>query len=517
MGFPVRDADKVISTLNSLRNLKGDNWEVMLITSEPGLNRKLPDDLSNDSHIKIISQKQQNYLNLLSGNYIVFCQPGDRFFKSLLFRLYEKINKDISADLFYFDCEFQKNPSKAPYPLFKPSKYSSSLLLSVNYLSRAFINLKSAQEVLAAIDTQKSLISQEYDLILRLCELDKAFHHIPYVLVSQEILPKPESLEMRKMVAAHLTRLGLDNIDVSETSSGPRFTWSSKNADIAIIIPSKNNRRLLEPLIDSIFEHTYNTKISIHIVDNGSDEHSTLNYYKKISQNPTISILYYNERFNYSKAINLGVSKSSSDLVLLLNDDMQITNDAWLSELAQWAVRPEIGVVGAKLLRGNHTIQHAGIIIGLNGFAGHIYLNAPDHYHGLFGSTDWYRNYLAVTGACQMMRRDVFNEVGGYDEGYKLAFGDIDFCLRVNQLGYKNVYTPFAKLYHFEGKTRGYITPTQDVIKGLEDMQDHLKSGDPYFSPNLSYTRIPKCVLEEQSQTSRAEQIEIRKQFYLKK
>ena len=507
LGFPAGDAQKVISTLKSLRDLKGDNWEVLLIAPDPGYITNLPDDLIIDSHIKIIPQNQQTDLHSISGKYLVFCQAGDRFFKSLLLHLYEEIENDGSADLYYFDCEFRKDQSKVPYPLFKPSEYSPSMLLSVNYLTRAFINLEAAQDVLSAIDTQKPLLSQEYDLILRLCELGKTFHHIPNVLVSQENLPKPESLEMRDNVSAHLSRLGLENIDYIETASGPRFTWSTKNPKTAIIIPSKNNRNLLEPLIDSIFEHTHTMDFSINIVDNGSDDVSTLSYYKTISKDPTISIINYDEPFNYSKAINLGVSKSTSDLVLLLNDDMQIIDDTWLQELAQWSIRPEIGVVGAKLLRANHTIQHAGIIIGLNGFAGHIYINAPEHYQGLFGSTDWYRDYLAVTGACQMMRREVFNKVGCYDEGYRLAFGDIDFCLRVNQLGYRNIYTPFTSIYHFEGKTRGYQTPTEDVLKGLEDMKAYLETGDPNFSPNLTYTRIPKCAPNKQSQKSLIEQI----------
>jgi len=517
LGFPADDTEKVISTLKSLRDLKGNNWEVLLITRETGFNMKLPDDFSKDPHIKIISKNQRKCLHSISGEYLVFCQPGDRFYRSLLVHFYKKLTKGNSADIYYFDCEYQKDQSKDPYPLFKPSKYSPSMLLSINYLSRSFINLKAAQEVLSEIDTQKSLVSQEYDLIFRLCEMEKSFRHIPYVLISQEDLPKPDNLETQEMVTAHLSRLGLEDIELSETISGPQFTWSPHNPETAIIIPTKNNRPLLETLVDSIFEHTHNIDFSIHIVDNGSDDASTLNYYKTISQNPIISIIDYNKPFNYSEAINLGVSNSSSDLVLLLNDDMQIITDSWLRELAQWAIRPEIGVVGAKLLRANQTIQHAGIIIGLNGFAGHIYLNAPDHYQGMFGSTDWYRDYLAVTGACQMMRREVFIDAGGYDEGYRLAFGDIDFCLRVNQLGYRNVYTPFTSIYHYEGKTRGYLTPTEDVLKGLEDMKTYLETGDPNFSPNLTYTRIPKCAQKKQSQQTRAEQIEIRKQFYLRK
>jgi hypothetical protein len=148
--------------------------------------------------------------------------------------------------------------------------------------------------------------------------------------------------------------------------------------------------------------------------------------------------------------------------------------------------------------------------------AGHIYLNAPEHYQGLFGSVDWYRDYQALTGACQMMRREVFNEVGGYDEGYKIAFGDIDFCLRVHQAGYRNIYTPFATLFHYEGRSRGYTTPQGDILRGYSKMNSALMEGDPYFSPNLSYTRIPKCVTSGKTSVERKQIIETRMRFHQK-
>ena len=144
-----------------------------------------------------------------------------------------------------------------------------------------------------------------------------------------------------------------------------------------------------------------------------------------------VQVLPYRKPFNFSEAINLGVQATASDLILLMNDDMAPLDALWLPEMIQWTQLEDVGVVGAKLLRANHTLQHMGIIMGLVGFAGHIYLNASEHYCGLWGSSDWYRDLLAVTGACQMMRRKVFEQVDGYDPGFKLAFGDIDFCLRV--------------------------------------------------------------------------------------
>jgi GT2 family glycosyltransferase len=256
-------------------------------------------------------------------------------------------------------------------------------------------------------------------------------------------------------------------------------------------------------------------KKEIYIVDNGSDNPQTIAYYQEVSQQQNIAIIPYPEPFNYSEAINRGVQETKSDLVLLMNDDMAVFTDIWLNELAQWAVRPEIGVVGAKLIRKNHTIQHAGIVMGLSGFAGHIYLNAPEDYHGLLGSVDWTRNYLAMTGACQMVRREVFNDVGGYDEGYRLAFGDIDFCLKVHEKGYQNVYTPFAQLYHYEGSSRGYQTPVEDALKGYDTLETYLINEDPFFSPNLTYTRIPRCVFKKHTVNERKQQIEARKNFYL--
>ena len=207
---------------------------------------------------------------------------------------------------------------------------------------------------------------------------------------------------------------------------------------------------------------------------------------------------------------------SKSDLLLFLNDDMQVIHSAWLGELVQWAQRSEIGVVGTKLLRRNRTIQHAGIVVGLNDFVGHVFLNAPEHYNGLFGSVDWIRNYQALTGACQMVRRSVFEEVEGYDETYRLAFGDVDFCLKVQGLGYRNVYTPFAYLHHLEGKSRGFSTPIDDIVCGYEKLESAILTPDPNYSERLSLSVIPEYLKHSLSRQERLDRVVERKHFYLK-
>jgi GT2 family glycosyltransferase len=328
-------------------------------------------------------------------------------------------------------------------------------------------------------------------------------------------LSTPETPEISTIISSYLSDLGLENVSAQSNTYGTRFTWQNKNSSVAVVIPTKNNRKLLEPWIDSLLHKTSYTNFKIHLVDNNSDEIETLNYYDQIESNPKVQIHPYHQEFNYSEANNLGAAGSDSDLVLFLNDDMAVIDPEWLTELVQWAERPEIGIVGTKLIRTNRTIQHAGIVMGLNGFAGHIYLNAPEHYHGLFGSVDWYRDYLAVTGACQMIRREVFNDIGGFDEGFRLAFGDIDICLRIHEKGYRIVYTPFASLFHYEGQSRGYATPPEDIIRSYQKMESALSKPDPYFSSNLTPTRIPKCAVNNSSD-NREEQFKTRKKFYSK-
>src|SRR3990172_3078146 len=199
--------------------------------------------------------------------------------------------------------------------------------------------------------------------------------------------------------------------------------------------------------------------------------------------------------FNFSKANNFGAAYASSDLLLFLNNDTQVLTADWLDELVGWAEQPGVGAVGAKLVRPDGTIQHAGIIMGLAGHGRHIFDGGPEKVFGPFGSSEWYRDYQAVTGACLMLRREVFEQVGRFDEAYQVGYGDIDLCLRVRARGQRVVYTPFARLLHLEGGTRGFSQPPSDVLRASCLMLPAIQGGDPYFNPNLSYTdRRPAIV-----------------------
>ena len=502
------------STLQSIQSLSSDRWEVILVTPD-----EVPDSFFSEidhPRIQLTQAAHHDLLSLISGDYVVFCKAGDLFNNSILVYLHEALSENPHSDLVYYDCEYRHNQTDKLTPFFKPSTHSPALLLSINYLSRGFIRRDALKSIWAQATSYPDIINLEYELCLNLCEANANIKHISALLVQQNELVSSRRPEIQNIIKAHLARQGLQAVSSTQEKNGQRFTWATGDPSLAIIIPSKNNRSLLEPLVDSLLDLPYQGHIAIHIVDNGSQDPATLAYYQKIQKSSQVSIIPYAKPFNYSEAINLGVANSESDLVLLLNDDMALIDQKTISELVQWAIRPEVGVVGAKLLRANRTIQHAGIILGMTGFMGHIYLNAPEHYNGLFGSVDWYRNYLAVTGACQMVRRDVFNEVGGYDLGYQLAFGDIDFCIKVFENGYQNIYTPFAQFYHFEGSSRGYQTPVTDVLRGYEQLEKYMVEGDPFFSPNLTYTRIPKCLIKKRSHDERQKQIAARKSFYEK-
>lgn len=507
--------EELLSTLNSIRDLTGSLWQVLLHTHPDCNPATLPNLVLSESRIQIVEPHQDDLLDEIEGDYIIFCAAGDIFEKSLLQRLYLQLDTALWPEVLYYDCVINED-GHSLRPFFKPGTTSPAMCLSHNMLSRSFIRTEAVKKVLKSIKPSQDLFAQEYDLCLRLLEERANFYHLPSMLVSQKALVESNNSPIKQIIIDHLERSGYQDPSLSETHRGTRVIFSTRDAKLSIIIPTKNNQKLLRPLLQSIKAHKGTQSLEINLVDNGSDDQGTLAYYREIESEPHLRLIPYKKPFNYSEAINLGVSEASYDLILLLNDDMELINSESLSEMIQWALQKEIGVVGAKLLRKNRTIQHTGIIMGLVGFVGHIYLNTPEDYFGLWGSADWYRDILAVTGACQMVRREVFEEVGGYDDGFKLAFGDIDFCIRVHQKGYRNLYSPFASLYHYEGHTRGYVTPVSDILRGYDKFEAFLIKDDPCYSPNLTYSRIPKCAFGKKSAEEKKEQIAVRKAFYLK-
>ncbi|MGC9079734.1 MAG: glycosyltransferase family 2 protein [Nanopusillaceae archaeon] len=247
---------------------------------------------------------------------------------------------------------------------------------------------------------------------------------------------------------------------------------------------------MLSRCINSILIKTTYKNYEIIVLDNGSDDVKTINYLKEISTNPNIKVIKYDIPFNYSKINNYSVKFAEGELLVFLNNNTEVINEDWLEELVSHAARKEVGAVGAMLYYPNDTIQHAGVILGIKGVAGRAHRFFSKGHPGYMGRALLAQYLSAVTGACLMTRREVFEEVGGFDEKFEVAFNDVDLCLRIREKGYKIVWTPYAELYHYEGGSRGKDTIENPRFKREFDMMierwGHILYNDPAYNPNLT-------------------------------
>jgi GT2 family glycosyltransferase len=257
----------------------------------------------------------------------------------------------------------------------------------------------------------------------------------------------------------------------------------SAGRDFGIISPVRDEAENLPRLAGCLASQTLLPSVWV-IVDNGSTDPAVLELYREIERDGAGRVVPFDRPFNYSAACNAGAAAATGDYLLFLNNDIEIIEPGWLDELVRWAQRPDVGIVGGKLLYPDRLIQHAGVAFGI-GLVGHIFARAPEGADGVFGSTETYRNYLAVTGACQMMRREVFERLGGYDERYRLTFSDVVLCMEAWKAGYRVVYTPFARLVHHESYTRQRDESAEDMVLLARHLRGTGFTGDPYFHPHL--------------------------------
>jgi GT2 family glycosyltransferase len=261
---------------------------------------------------------------------------------------------------------------------------------------------------------------------------------------------------------------------------------------VSLIIPTKNNFKVLKQCIRSILNKTDYDNYEILVLDNRSDCSETLGYLDSISEESRVSVHSWDHPFNYSAINNFGVEKAEGSILAFLNNDVEVINPEWLDEMVSHACREEIGCVGAKLYYPNDTVQHAGVILGIGGIAGHSHKYFKRDEPGYFSRLMLVQNLSAVTGACMVLRRSVFDEVGGLDENLAVAFNDVDFCLRVREAGYRNLWTPYAELYHHESLTRG-LNDTGQKQKRIRREAEYMRNRwgkaldqDPAYNPNLT-------------------------------
>lgn len=453
-----------------------------------------------------ISGNTNACLDMATGDYIGLFDHDDLLHPSALYENMVAIcEKD--ADFIYTDeTTFQNTPKDAYCPNFKPD-FAPDTLRSNNYICHFTVFSRELQQKVGKFRPECDG-SQDYDMVLRLTEQAKHIVHIPKLLyywrchvasVASDISAKPYVIDAaHKAVSDHLKRIGLEG-EVLDASVPSMYHVKYAIPDpklVSIVICTKDHRHDLKTCVDSILQKTTYPNYEIVIVENNSTEPETFEYYKELEKNPLIRVVTWvspTKEFNYSAINNYGVEQSKGDYVLLLNNDTEVITPNWLEEMVMFVQRSDVGAAGAMLYYPDDTVQHAGVGIGLLGLAAHLHRNFPRNHPGYMSRMSYAQDLSAVTAACIMVRRDVWNEIHGLDETFKVAFNDIDLCMRIRKAGYLIVFTPFAELYHYESKSRGLEDNPEkqkrfagEIQRFTKRWKKELDAGDPYYNPNLS-------------------------------
>lgn len=455
-----------------------------------------------------ISGNTNQCYQMATGDYIGLFDHDDLLHPSVLFE-YMKAICEQDADYLYCDeVTFKGKSINNMITLhFKPD-YAIDNLRANNYICHFSV---FSRELLEGTELFRSKFdgSQDHDMILRLTSNAKHIIHIPKILyywrshkgsVAFGISAKTYAIEAaRGAVEDHLHASGFENVLITSTKAFEtifRIQYEVIGTPkVSIVIANKDHLDDISRCISSILDKSTYENYEIIIVENNSTETSIFDYYKEIEKHPAVRIVNYKGEFNYSEINNYGVSFVTGEYIVLLNNDTQIISLNWIEELLMYAQRPDVACVGAKLFYEDYTIQHAGIVLGMGAHrtAGHSHYKINRENLGYMGRLCYAQNVSAVTGACLMVKTSIYHELQGLNTNLAVALNDVDFCLRARKLGYLNVFTPFAELFHFESKSRGLDVDTPkekryetECGQFKKDWESVLKKGDPYFNPNFS-------------------------------
>ena len=500
--------------IESLENQTYTNWELCLADGSEIQNETLKQYYQKNEKIKYkflnenkgISENTNIAIDMATGEYVGFLDHDDLLSQDALFEVIKVINENEKVDFIYSDEDKIDENYERFEPYFKPD-YSPETLACNNYITHFVVVKKELINKVGKLNSEFNG-AQDFDFVLRATNEAKKIIHISKILYHWRVHKsstanvadaKPYAYEAGlKAVDAHLKRMGKKALveDGQDIPGIYKIKYEIKgNPKVSILIPNKDNVNLLKTCIDSILKITSYANYEIVVIENNSVKKETLEYYDEISKNEKVRIINSGiKEFNYSAIINFGVRNVDGEFVLQLNNDTKVLNSDWLENMIGYAQNKEIGAVGARLYYGDKTIQHAGIIIGLSGIAGNQLVNLPYGKHAYFGREAATRNVAAVTGACLLCRRELYEEVGFMDEEkFKVAFNDVDFCLKLLEKGYRNIYNPYCELMHYESKSRGYEY-TEEQEKRFNQESENFKSKwkkyidyDPYY--NVNFTR----------------------------
>ncbi len=505
--------------IQSVQDQTYANWELCLADgsdSEHGGVRKYCMALARkDNRIRYrklkenkgISENTNACIKMASGDYFVLFDHDDILHPSALYENMKVICRD-EADFIYSDENtFHETPQDAYCPHFKPD-YAPDTLRSYNYICHLTVFKKSLLDEIGGGFRSQFDGSQDYDMILRLTEKARRIAHIPKILyfwrghagsVASDVSAKAYTVDAAKAaLTEHLDRVGLKGTVLdSSIPSTYRIKYGIEgNPLISIVIPNMDHMDDLKKCIDSILGLSTWKHFEIIVVENNSKQAETFEYYRSLKDCPEIRIVTWEGVFNFSAICNFGAKAAKGDYILLLNNDIQVITPDWMEQMLMFAQRKDVGAAGAMLYYPDDTIQHAGVILGIGGVAGHSHKYFKRGDYGYASRLTIAQNLSAVTAACCLIPRRVWEQVRGLDEGYAVAFNDVDLCLRIREAGYLIVWTPYAELYHFESKSRGYEDTAEkrtrfkgEIDRFFARWSDALARGDPYYSPNLTLER----------------------------
>ena len=462
-----------------------------------------------------ISENTNEAAKLATGDYITLLDHDDVLAPDALFETAAAIGR-TGADVLYSDEDKVSMDLTTHFdPNLKPD-YSPDLLCSHNYITHLFVVRTSLFREVGGFDPRYDG-AQDYDLIFRCVEKANRVCHIPKILYhwrmhQESTAANPESKLYayeagRSAIEAHLARCGQAGHVERMNLWGLNHVIYDTPGDplVSVIIPNMDHRKDLALCVDSLLEKSTWQNMEILIVENNSREKETFRYYEELKErDPRIRILRWKKEFNYAAINNFAVSKANGDYLLFLNNDTELMEPDSVREMLGTCMQPHIGCVGAKLFFADDTVQHAGIVLGFGGFAGHVFSGLRAGDLGFMMRAQITCDYSAVTAACLMVRRDVFRQAGGFDESFAVALNDVDFCLKVRSAGYYNVFVPFAKWHHYESKSRGYEdTPEKkerferEIALFRSRWGELVDAGDPFYNPNFSVDKAPYTLRED--------------------
>ena len=510
--------------IESVRRQSYENWQLCLADGSPDDKAKefLEKHYGREKRIVYQKLKENGGISantnaaaeLAKGEYLMFCDHDDTLEPDALYEIVKAIN-DTDADVVYTDEDKVSMDGQHYFdPNFKPD-FNLFRLRENNYICHIFVVRKSLTDETGMLRSEFDG-AQDFDFILRCCEKAKKITHIPKVLyhwrchmdsTAADPSSKAYAYEAgRKAIREHYQRMGIDaKVDMTERPGWYRSHIKVQgNPMVSIIIPNKDHTDDLELCLFSMSRKSTYRNYEVLIVENNSEKEETFEYYKKLPERyPKVRVLTWEKEFNYSAINNFAAEEAQGEYLLFLNNDVEILTPDWIEEMLQNCQQENVAAVGAKLYYPDDTIQHAGVVLGLGGIAGHIMCRASREDPGYFGRMISVQEISAVTAACMMVKKSEFDSVKGFDETFQVAFNDIDLCMKFRAAGKKIVFTPYAELYHYESKSRGLEdTPEKqfrfdkEVKRFQEKWAQQLEMGDPYYSPNLSVTE-GDCSLRE--------------------